>query len=90
MNLEKTEEELQKSEHLRREKRQRLEDLAQVLKKPEGQRLMLGLLRRLGAASPANAENMALRNFGLGLLREMQAASPGATRDIVASLLGGE
>lgn len=90
MELEASHEQLQKLEFMRREQRQRLEDLAAVLKRPEGQRLLLDILRRLGMGEQTGAETLVLRNFGLALMREMLAANPPAATAIMARLLGGE
>lgn len=88
-DLEATQDQMQRQEFMRREKRRKLEDLAAVLKQPEGRRLMLDLLARLGAGAPAGAENLPLRNLGLALLREIHAASPAAGAAITAEIFGG-
>lgn len=82
------EEERQRREHFIRNERQSLEDMAAVLRRPEGVRVLREILGMLGIGHGIGAEDLALFNFGLLLVGRMGRANPDKTARILAALHG--
>lgn len=83
-----TDEEVSGRHAVRDLRRQFLEDLADTVAQPAGQRLVLTMLKRLGAERPVSADPavVALRNEAESLLDDLAAASPTACVNVICGL----
>lgn len=85
-----SEAELEQVKRARDTRRRFLDDLAETASHPQGQRLLLALMTRLGLgrAVSGDAGAIALRNFGEELARDLGEASPEAATNILKALYG--
>lgn len=73
------------------QQRRQAEDMAAVVRTPEGRRVVMGLLRRWGAGLPVGGTEAerTLRNEAEMLLAQIMRAAPRAGADMLTELYGG-
>ena len=72
-------------------RRRQAEDMAAVIRMPEGRRVLMGLLRRWGAGLPVGGTEAerTLRNEAEMLLAQIMQAAPQAGTEILQEIYGG-
>lgn len=72
-------------------RRRQAEDMAAVIRMPEGRRFLMGLLRRWGAGLPVGGTEAerTLRNEAEMLLAQIMQAAPQAGTEILQEIYGG-
>ena len=73
------------------QRRRQAEDMAAVIRLPEGRRFLMGLLRRWGAGLPVGGTEAerTLRNEAEMLLARIMQAAPQAGTEILQEIYGG-
>ncbi|WP_297229552.1 hypothetical protein [uncultured Desulfovibrio sp.] len=80
------------AEELMPRERRQAEDMAALLRRPEGRRVLMEMLRRWGAGLPVGGTEAerALRNEAELLLGRIMRASPRTGAEMLVELYGGE